>query len=147
MIRSVAKTLIYVLSIIIAFSVSAQESKQGNIVEYFGKEKVEEIHEGIVKHVFKEGLILRIRSFGFNSSSTPQNAVYAKFLLEDPKEINERDAFIEDASGNPLKWEKIEVDEKNENLGQANIQDTPCGNVPKAIDQQSKLLMPGRLLR
>jgi hypothetical protein len=87
MVKSVNKILFYVLMLSCALSGSAQESKQGNIVEYFGKEKVEEINEGAVKHIFKEGLILKIRSFGFNSSSTPKNPVYAKFLLENPKEI------------------------------------------------------------
>jgi pimeloyl-ACP methyl ester carboxylesterase len=113
MIKSMAKTLLYVFILAGAISVSAQ-NRQGNLVEYFGKEKVEEISEGTVKHIFKEGLILKIRSFGFNSSSTPKNPVYSKFLLEDPKEIKAGDPFIEDASGNPVKWEIIEVGEKNE---------------------------------
>ena len=103
MTRSVAKTLLYVLTISITLSVYGQESKQGNIVEYFGKEKVEEINEGTVKHIFREGLILKIRSFGFNSSSTPKNPVYAKFLFKDPKKINAGDASIEDAAGNAEK--------------------------------------------
>ena len=113
MIKYVTRILLYVFIIAGAISVSAQ-SRQGNLVEYFGKEKVEEINEGAVKHVFKEGLILKIRSFGFNSSSTPKNPVYSKFLLEEPKEIKAGDPFIEDDSGNMLKWEKIEVGEKNE---------------------------------
>jgi len=113
MIKSVAKILLYVFIVTSTISVSAQ-SKQGNLVEYFGKEKVEEINEGTVKHIFKEGLILKIRSFGFNSSSTPKNPVYSKFLLEDPKEIKAEDSFFEDESGNLVKWEKIEVGEKNE---------------------------------
>jgi hypothetical protein len=87
-----AKTLLYVFILAGAISVSAQ-NRQGNLVEYFGKEKVEEISEGTVKHIFKEGLILKIRSFGFNSSSTPKNPVYSKFLLEDPKEIKAGDPY------------------------------------------------------
>ena len=111
--RSVAKILFYVFILASAISVSAQ-NRQGNLVEYFGREKVEEISEGTVKHIFKEGLILKIRSFGSNYSSTPNNPVYSKFLLEDPKEIKAGDTFIEDELGNPVKWEKIEVGEKNE---------------------------------
>jgi len=111
--KSVAKILLYVFILAGAISVSAQ-SRQGNIVEYFGKEKVEEINEGTVKHIFNEGLILKIRSFGFNSSSTPKNPVYSKFLLEDPKDIKAGDAFIEDELGNPIAWENIEVGETNE---------------------------------
>ena len=108
-----AKILFYVFILACAISVSAQ-NRQGNIVEYFGKEKVEEINEGTVKHIFKEGLALKIRSFGSNSGSTPRNPVYSKFLLEDTKEIRAGDSFIEDALGNPVKWEKIEVGENNE---------------------------------
>lgn len=93
--------------------VLAQE-KQGNIVEYFGKEKVEEINEGSVRHIFKKGLILKMRSFGFNSSSTPKNPVYFKFLLENDLEIKEGARFLTDVSGNQLSWEKIEVGETNE---------------------------------
>ncbi len=38
--------------------------KQGNIVEYFGREVVEEINEGAVIHVFREGLLLPVASRG-----------------------------------------------------------------------------------
>lgn len=51
---------IFVILIFMLFlcnSAVAQE-KKGNIVEYFGKEKVEQITEGDVVHVFKEGLVL-----------------------------------------------------------------------------------------
>jgi pimeloyl-ACP methyl ester carboxylesterase len=111
--KSVMKILLFVFILAGAISVSAQ-NRQGNLVEYFGKEKVEEINEGTVKHIFKEGLVLRIRSFSSNSVSTPKNPVYSKFLLEDPKEIKAGDPFIEDEAGNPVEWEKIEVEENNE---------------------------------
>ena len=45
------------------------QNKTGNIVEYFGKEKVEKITEGDVVHVFKNGLSLKVPNFNFNSSS------------------------------------------------------------------------------
>ena len=48
----------------------AQE-KTGNIVAYFGKEKVNEISEGKLLHVFQNGLALKIQDFSFNSSSFP----------------------------------------------------------------------------
>jgi pimeloyl-ACP methyl ester carboxylesterase len=111
--KSVAKVLLYVFILAGAISVSGQ-NRQGNLVEYFGKEKVEEINEGIVRHIFKEGLIMKIRSFGFDSNSTPKNPVYSKFLLDDPNEIKAGDSFIEDELGNPVIWEKIEVGENNE---------------------------------
>ena len=84
----------------VSFSISGQ-NRQGNIVEYFGKEKVEEVNEGKVVHVFKDGLLLKMRSFGFNSSSTPKNPVFAKFLLENTDEIKAEQLFVNDASGTP----------------------------------------------
>lgn len=111
---NMSKTFILITTLIISTFISKAQDRQGNIVEYFGKEKVEEIHEGAVKHIFKEGLILKIRSFGFNSSSTPKNPVFSKFLLEDPKDNKAGNVFINDVSGNPLKWDKIDVSEKNE---------------------------------
>ena len=102
------------LNILIPLSLCIGQNRQGNIVEYFGKEKVEEIHEGKVIHIFKEGLILKLRRFGMNSNSTPKNPVYARFLLEDDLEIQEGSGFIKDGSGNYVPWEKIEVGETNE---------------------------------
>ena len=113
MIRTAVRILLFACILTGTISVSAQ-NRQGNIVEYFGKEKVEAVHEGAVTHIFKEGLILKIRSFGLNSSSTPKNPVYSRFLLEDAIEIKAGDAFIEDESGNPVKWEHIDVGETNE---------------------------------
>lgn len=105
-----------ILIFFIAFTsttVFAQDRK-GNIVEYFGKEKVEEINEGKVIHIFKEGLILKLRRTGMNSGSTPKTPVYSRFLLEKPSSIKEGNAFINDPTGNPVSWEKIEVGETNE---------------------------------
>ena len=90
------KTNKYLLACVLSvFSIlSMAQNRQGNIVEYFGKEKVEEINEGKVIHIFKEGLILKLRRFGMNSSSTPKNPVYSKFLLENNPKIKEGTKFI-----------------------------------------------------
>lgn len=97
----------------VSFSIYGQ-NRQGNIVEYFGKEKVEEVNEGKVVHVFKNGLLLKMRSFGFNSSSTPKNPVFAIFFLENTTEINAGKTFVKDASGAPSAWERIMAGETNE---------------------------------
>ena len=52
------------------------QQRTGNIVEYFGKEKVEDIHEGKVIHVFNKALALTIPSFGFESSTFPVDPVF-----------------------------------------------------------------------
>ncbi len=97
----------------LAVSLSAQD-KQGNIVEYFGKEKVEEIHEGKTIHVFQEGLLLSQRSSRFSSSSVPKSAVFAKFLLEDLEAVTEGQSFGNGATDSPMIWKKISTGEKNE---------------------------------
>ena len=67
--------------VLFSFVLNAQQ-KTGNIVEYFGKEKVNSIEEGELLHVFKTGLSLKVQNFRFNSASFPKNPVlYAKHFL------------------------------------------------------------------
>lgn len=104
-------------SFLLIYSLSGfAQNKQGNIVEYFGKEKVEEIHEGKTIHIFRDGLLLKMRNFTFNSGSTPKKPVFSKFLLENPGEIHEGQEFVNDMTGEPSSWEKITSGEKNEFL-------------------------------
>jgi len=56
---------------------------------YFGEKKVENVSEGKVIHVFKEGLILKMRTFLFTSASVGKHPVFSKFLMEDPVNIKE----------------------------------------------------------
>ena len=86
---------IFVLILLVSVS-SFSQNHQGNIVEYFGKEKVEEVREGAVQHVFQEGLILRLPRAGFNSSSTPKKPVMAQFLLQDNLQVSEGDSPVSD---------------------------------------------------
>ncbi|MGF1585461.1 MAG: alpha/beta hydrolase-fold protein [Bacteroidales bacterium] len=58
----VASMLVMVLfGNVLTLTISAQQT--GNIVEYFGRETVEEIEEGNVVHVFSKGLFLPIERF------------------------------------------------------------------------------------
>ncbi|MEN8188142.1 MAG: alpha/beta hydrolase, partial [Bacteroidota bacterium] len=100
------------LFIIIPFAISAQH-KTGNIVEYFGKEKVEEITEGEVVHVFKKGLALKIPNFTFNSSSFPKDPVFSRFLMNNNYTVNAGEVFDINYSGEELKWKEISVDTTN----------------------------------
>lgn len=90
------------------------EQRQGNIVEYFGKEKVEDISEGQLVHVFQQGLALgRSRSFGgAQSSSTPLDEVTARFLFGTQSDIESGDTFDADQSGRPLKWQQVQVNDQ-----------------------------------
>lgn len=112
--KNLNKAYLLTFLFIFSFIITEAQNQQGNIVEYFGKEKVEEINEGKVIHTFKDGLILKLRRMGMNSGSTPKTPVYSEFLLENSTNIKEGKTFINDSEGNPISWEKIEVNETNE---------------------------------
>jgi len=105
-------TAIFVSLLVLPFVLMAQQ-RTGNIVEYFGKEKVEDIHEGKVIHVFNKALALTIPSFGFESSSFPVDPVFDKFLLEPNTQVREGEVFDIDFFGRELKWKPIKVDSTN----------------------------------
>ena len=89
------------------------QQKTGNIVAYFGKEKVEEINEGKVLHVFKSGLALKMQDFTFNSSSFPKDIVFEKFLMNPSYKVSAGDVFDIDYLGNELKWKAISANNTN----------------------------------
>lgn len=93
-------------------SLSFSQNRQGNIVEYFGKEKVVDVHEGAVHHVFKEGLILRKGGFRFSEESVLRDPLLARILTEGKAEISEGRNEILD--GQSLEWTPIKVGDKNE---------------------------------
>ncbi len=99
--------------ILLITTVQFAQQKTGNIVEYFGKEKVNEISEGKLLHVFKNGLSLKIQDFTFNSSSFPKEPVFDKFLMNPTLKVSENEVFDIDYLGNELKWEAISTDETN----------------------------------
>lgn len=99
--------------ILLITTVQFAQQKTGNIVEYFGKEKVNEISEGKLLHVFKSGLSLKIQDFTFNSSSFPKEPVFDKFLMNPTLKISENEVFDIDYLGNELKWKAISTDETN----------------------------------
>jgi predicted esterase len=96
------------------FSISLQaQQKTGNLVEYFGKEKVNEISEGDLMYIFKEGLMLRVPTFGFNSSSFPKDPVFYRFLENPNLRAHKNEVVDIGALGDELKWQAISVDESN----------------------------------
>ena len=107
------RNVFLVLFIFLAQFPIYSQQKTGNIVEYFGKEKVNEIKEGKLLHVFTTGLSLKISNFNFNSASFPRDPVFRKFLLEPNYVAKEHEVFDIDFLGNDLKWKKIETDSTN----------------------------------
>src|SRR5690554_8167120 len=58
MMRKLIKETPLFLAVFISCYNSVSAQRQGNVVEYFGKEKYEETKEGSIIHVFEEGLVL-----------------------------------------------------------------------------------------
>ncbi len=103
--RKLAITLVLALTLCISYA-----QKTGNIVEYFGKEKINEVSEGKVLHVFKTGLALKMQSFGFESSSFPNDPVFERFLTDNDYKAKNGSTFDIDFLGNPIQWKAIQVD-------------------------------------
>ncbi|MCB0649672.1 MAG: alpha/beta hydrolase [Saprospiraceae bacterium] len=91
---------------------SFSQKNEGNIVQYFGKEKVEEVNEGSIIHLFKTGLILRKPGFDFNSPSVLSDPLLARILTDGKYDISE--GKTEQWPGGVLTWEQIEVGDKND---------------------------------
>ena len=104
---------ILALTVLITKPTNAQ-NQQGNIVQYFGKEKVETISEGELIHTFSEGLLLGQSRFFLNSNSTPKDPVVGNHLLNPDYEIAEGEVGLTDPTGQTFKWEAITTSDKSE---------------------------------
>lgn len=85
------------------------QNKTGNIVEYFGKEKINDISEGRLLHVFDKGLVLSNQN-GNGSSTFPENPVVNEFLIDPNKQVEEGKSFDVNDQGEAMKWEAIFTD-------------------------------------
>lgn len=100
--------LIFVL--VLLFGNASNAQKTGNIVEYFGKEKINDVSEGQVHHVFKTGLALQMQNIGFDSSSFPNDPVFNRFLTDNTYKAAKDATFDIDYLGNPMQWQPISID-------------------------------------
>ncbi|MEX0362355.1 MAG: alpha/beta hydrolase-fold protein, partial [Allomuricauda sp.] len=103
-----SRLLLFVICFVCGSLLQAQK-RQGNIVEYFGKEKVNEVKEGKVAHVFKEALYLPTKRNALNSISFPTDKVFKDFLMTH-KTVAEGEIGLVDHSGTAQRWTKIKVD-------------------------------------
>lgn len=106
------RTSFIIFFLVFIWKIDAQQ-KEGNIVEYFGKEKVNDVSEGEVIHLFKEGLILRTAGMPFNNSAVEHDPVFADVILNgfgisEGKE--EYDEFLEKT----VRWEPLQISENGE---------------------------------
>lgn len=104
-----ATLLFFTLSQSIVFA----QQKTGNIVEYFGKEKINDIQEGKLIHIFQKGLALKIPTFNFNSASFPEDPVFNKFLFDETYLPEKNSTFDIDFLGNEMQWISIKTDSTN----------------------------------
>ncbi len=97
-------------SIIIVFFCTALPAQ--NIVEYFGKEKINDVQEGKVAFTFKKGLVLSTGRSSLNSVSFPTDVVFKNFLMTH-KTVSEGEVAYIDPSGNAQKWTSVQVNDKS----------------------------------
>lgn len=103
--------LVFVILFLLGISThNINAQKTGNIVEYFGKEKINDVSEGNVLHVFKTGLALQMQNLGFESSSFPKDPVFNRFLTDKQYRATKESTFDIDFLGNPMHWQSITID-------------------------------------
>jgi pimeloyl-ACP methyl ester carboxylesterase len=90
------------------------QNKEGNIVQYFGKEKVENINEGKVVHAFGEGLILKKGNLTFTQHSINSDPLFAGIIKAGESKIFEGKVENNEFSDKILEWEKITAGENSE---------------------------------
>ena len=88
------------------------QKRQGNIVEYFGKEKINEVKEGDVLHLFSNALYLPTNRNALNSLSFPTDKVFKEFLMTQ-KTVVENEIGVVDHTGTAQRWTQIAVDENS----------------------------------
>ena len=107
------KIIPFTVLLFLISATSFSQQKTGNIVEYFGKEKINEISEGKLLHVFKTGLSVQIQDFSFNSASFPKDPVFKKFLMNSNLKVSKGEVFDINNNGDELKWNEISTDKTN----------------------------------
>ncbi|MEM9142135.1 MAG: alpha/beta fold hydrolase [Bacteroidota bacterium] len=100
--------LIFCLALCIPFSHA--QKRQGNIVEYFGKEKINEIKEGKALHTFNKGLYVGGQRSALNSITFPRDPIFSTFLMTD-KTVREGETAFVDAEGKSRFWQTIDTDD------------------------------------
>lgn len=134
--KSIKIKSVVLLLLLISLALNAQQ-KTGNIVEYFGKEKVNDINEGKLLHVFKTGLALKIQSGSLNSLTFPKEPVFSTFLITPEYRASKDKVFDIDFKGDELKWESIKVDStnsfRNRNLRSSYVYLTYKSNSEKTV--------------
>ena len=86
------------------------QERTGNIVEYFGKEKIDDISEGSLVHIFDEGLVLEVNRLGDRSETFPGHPVFKEFLYHPGKTVEENELFGVNYLGEEMRWMALTTD-------------------------------------
>ena len=107
--------ILFIACLVITTTRVSAQQREGNIVEYFGKEKVNDVSEGEVIHLFKEGLILKTTGVPFSNASIEYDPVFADFLNNSSNSgISEGKEVYDSFKEKSVKWEKIAIAENGE---------------------------------
>ena len=107
--------ILFIACLVITTTKVSAQQREGNIVEYFGKEKVNDVSEGEVIHLFKEGLILKTTGVPFSNASVEYDPVFADFLNNSSNSgISEGKEVYDSFKEKSVKWEKIAIAENGE---------------------------------
>ncbi|MFC6858110.1 prolyl oligopeptidase family serine peptidase [Zunongwangia atlantica] len=107
--------ILFIACLVITTTKVSAQQREGNIVEYFGKEKVNDVSEGEVIHLFKEGLILKTTGVPFSNASVEYDPVFADFLNNSSNSgISEGKEVYDSFNEKSVKWEKITIAENGE---------------------------------
>ena len=82
-------SILFLFGLVAISNFLSAQNQEGNIVQYFGKEKVEDVNEGEVLHLFKEGLILEQKRSRFSAKSVDSDPVWARISSEGQSGIEE----------------------------------------------------------
>lgn len=102
-----------IIFLMLAAQFSFGQTIQGDIVEYFGKEKVNEISEGQLIHVFQGGLTITIPTDRNAPIDFNPDIVIDKFLSDAAYTPRKDEVFGVDRKGNNIRWRSITVDTSN----------------------------------
>jgi pimeloyl-ACP methyl ester carboxylesterase len=94
-------------------NLSAQDF-EGNIVEYFGKEKVEDVNEGRVLHVFTEALIFKQKALPKETEAIEYDPHFATYISKAKSGIKKGQVAGKNYLGESVRWEEIQVNENSE---------------------------------
>ena len=106
---------LFIVCLVLATTNFSAQQREGNIVEYFGKEKVNDVSEGEVIHLFKEALLLKTKGVAFNNVAVEYDPVFTDFLNgSSSSDIFEGKEVYDNFQEKSVKWEKITIAENGE---------------------------------